>query len=82
MISRRECRELRAAYSNGRSVGQIADEFDYTRSAVRRHVHDYCSHAAVDDEWGTSDGVECPFCAEPIRQLPQHLPDCPGTDEV
>lgn len=82
VISRRECRELRAAYSDGRSVGEIADEAGYTRSAVRRHVHDYCSHSVVDGEWGTSDGAECPFCGEPISQLPKHLPDCPDASEV
>lgn len=81
-ISEGECRQLREAYSDGRSVGEIADEFDYTRSAVRRHVHDYCSHSVVDGRWGTSGGVECPFCGERIRELPRHLPDCPDVTEL
>ena len=76
-ISEVECSELRAAYSEGRSVGEIAAEYDYARSAVRRHVHDYCSHSVPDGEWGTSDGTECPFCEESIRHLPDHLPQCP-----
>ena len=76
IISEEVCRRLRAAYSDGRSVGEIADEFDYTSSAVRRHVHDYCSHSSSDGRWGTSSDTECPFCGESIRHLPGHLPNC------
>jgi hypothetical protein len=81
-ISVAECRELREAYADGRSVGEIAEEFDYTKSAVRRHVHDYCSHSVVNGEWGTSDGVECPLCGESIRQLPDHLTGCSEAGNV
>lgn len=75
-ISETECRQIRTAYEEGRSVGEIAAEFDYARSAVRRHVHDYCSHSVTDDRWGTSDGITCPLCGDPILHLPNHLPDC------
>jgi hypothetical protein len=81
-ISESECRELRTAYSEGRSVGEIADEFDYARSAVRRHVHDYCSHSVPDGEWGTSAGMECPLCGDAIRHLPEHLPRCPEAEDL
>lgn len=81
-ISVAECRRLREAYDGGRSVGEIADEFDYARSAVRRHVHDYCSHSVDGDRWGTSNGIECPLCGEPIRHLPHHLPDCSEAGRV
>ncbi|MDX1746345.1 MAG: hypothetical protein R3324_10440 [Halobacteriales archaeon] len=80
-ISRTECRQIRAAYDDGRSVGEIADEFDYARSAVRRHVHDYCSHSD-DGRWGTRVGMECPFCGDAIQHLPGHLPDCSETGRV
>ena len=76
VISEEECQRLRAAYSDGRSVGEIAAEFDYTSSAVRRHVHDYCSHSTPDDRWGSSGDTECPFCGESVRHLPGHLPNC------
>lgn len=81
-ISEAECRELRAAYSDGRSVGEVADEFGYTRSTVRRHVHDYCSHSVVDGEWGTSTAMECPFCGESVGQLPDHLTGCSEAGNV
>jgi hypothetical protein len=76
-ISEAECRQLRDAYSDGLSIGEIADEFDYARSAIRRHVHDYCAHAVPDGEWGTSDGMDCPLCGASIRHLADHLPGCP-----
>ncbi|MFC6940229.1 hypothetical protein ACFQE8_09670 [Salinirubellus sp. GCM10025818] len=76
VISKDECQRLRAAYSDGQSVGQIADDFEYTSSAVRRHVHDYCAHSVPAGGWGSSGGVECPFCGESVRHLPGHLPGC------
>lgn len=82
VISEEMCQQLREAYADGRSVGQIAADFDYTSSAVRRHVHDYCSHAAPDGRWGTSGDTECPFCGESIRHLPGHLPDCAEASPV
>jgi hypothetical protein len=81
-ISEAECRQLRAAYSEGRSVGEIAADYDYARSAIRRHVHDYCSHAVPDGEWGTSAGMDCPLCGASIRHLPDHLPHCPEAGEL
>lgn len=82
VISEEVCRRLRAAYADGQSVGQIADDFEYTSSAVRRHVHDYCSHSVADGRWGTSGEIQCPFCGASIRHLPDHLPNCSKTDEV
>lgn len=80
VISEAECRRFRDAYSGGRSVGEIAAEFDYAPSAVRRHVHDYCSHSVADGEWGTSGAIECPLCETSIRHLPEHLPHCSAAD--
>ncbi len=81
-ISEAECRQLRAAYDDGQSVSEIAAQFDYARSAVRRHVHDYCSHSVADGKWGTSGEIQCPFCGASIRHLPDHLPHCSKTDEI
>ena len=76
------CREWRNRHERGRSVGQIADTYGRGRTTVRRHVHDRCSHAVADEEWGTNGESPCPLCGETYEQanLRQHLRVCPGNE--
>jgi len=75
-----ECDGFREQFADGRSVGQIADDTDYSASTVRRHVHDRCSHAVEGGDWGSSQVADCPLCGDPVnsRYLPEHLPNCPA----
>lgn len=81
-ISVELCREWRNRYERGRSVGQIAEHYGHGKTTVRRHVHDRCSHAVADGEWGTNGGTPCPLCGDAYEasNLPNHLADCPAHD--
>ena len=81
-LSVAECERLRDLYDDGLSVGQIVDETGHGKTTVRRHVHDRCSHANENGDYGGSNPKDCPLCGATVKSqnLSIHLPSCSGAE--
>lgn len=61
-IKPEECKDMRVAFQNGDTVGDICDDFHRSTNAVNRHVFGRCDHVFDDDDHRHSKTDE-PTCA-------------------